>query len=172
MTESLLRTASRTRSPPPPASQARGSPPLPAWPSPREVVDDAALVAATTAIDAGEGQVLIASGDIALCRDLKGAMATARLVQVLLDAHPGARVITTGDHTYPDGAAHEFTDCYEPTWGAFNAVTAPTPGNHDYDTDGAAPYFDYFELLSTRSGGALARLLCVRHRRLARALAQ
>src|SRR5690606_24836753 len=42
--------------------------------------------------------------------------------------------------------------CYEPTWGTFNASTAPSPGNHDYETPGASGYFDYFELFDAHPG--------------------
>jgi 3',5'-cyclic AMP phosphodiesterase CpdA len=53
-------------------------------------------------------------------------------------------VLTLGDHTYPHGRAKEFTDCYGPTWGQFKDRTWPAPGNHEYYTPQAAPYFAYF----------------------------
>jgi hypothetical protein len=83
--------------------------------------------------------VLVGAGDIADCKRIAGAEATARL----LDAIPGT-VFTLGDHAYPKGTAHQFADCYDPTWGRHRARTRPTPGNHDYKTKAAAPYFAYF----------------------------
>lgn len=89
-----------------------------------------------------------AAGDIARCKHpdprWSGAAATAALVEPLLRANPTASVLTLGDHTYPVGAAAEFDNCYHPTWGRFRERTWPTPGNHEYATPGAAPYFAYF----------------------------
>lgn len=88
------------------------------------------------------------AGDIARCKHpdprWSGAAATATLVEWALRADPQASVLTLGDHTYPDGATREFADCYAPTWGRFRERTWPTPGNHEYNTPGAAPYFAYF----------------------------
>jgi hypothetical protein len=89
-----------------------------------------------------------AAGDIARCayRDAaySGAADTARTVAAGLATDPGAMVLTLGDHTYPHGKAKEFADCYGPTWGRFKDRTWPAPGNHEYYTQKAAPYFAYF----------------------------
>ena len=71
--------------------------------------------------------------------DVPGAEATARL----LDRIAGT-VFTTGDNAYPSGSDADFRSCYDPTWGRHRERTRPTPGNHDYETSGAAPYFAYF----------------------------
>ena len=47
-------------------------------------------------------------------------------------AIPGAAVFTIGDNAYPIGAASEFANCYDPTWGAFKNRTRPRLGNHDF----------------------------------------
>jgi acid phosphatase type 7 len=86
----------------------------------------------------GGGAVLVGAGDIGLCGSA-AAEATARL----LDGLAGV-VFTAGDNAYPNGTAANFRDCYEPTWGRHKARTRPTPGNHDYESAGATPYFDYF----------------------------
>jgi 3',5'-cyclic AMP phosphodiesterase CpdA len=95
-----------------------------------------------------EGVTVYAVGDIARCayRDPKYAPAagTADTVAAGLAADPQAVVLTLGDNTYPVGAMKEFTDCYEPTWGRFKDRTWPSPGNHEYYTRGAVPYFQYF----------------------------
>lgn len=82
--------------------------------------------------------VLVGAGDIADCT-LAEDEATAKL----LDAIPGT-VFTTGDNAYSSGTAAEFTDCYEPTWGRHKTRTRPVPGNHEYLTSDAAPYYSYF----------------------------
>jgi hypothetical protein len=96
----------------------------------------------------GTPATVYAAGDIADCRyrlpEASGAAATAWLVEAGLAAHPGARALTLGDHTYPVGTAAEFRDCYQPTWGRFRDRTLPTPGNHEYYTPGAPGYFTYF----------------------------
>jgi hypothetical protein len=82
--------------------------------------------------------VLIAVGDIASCSS-NGDEATA----ALLDGLPGT-IATLGDHAYRNGTPQEFADCYDPSWGRHRDRTRPAPGNHDYETSGAAGYFDYF----------------------------
>jgi hypothetical protein len=84
---------------------------------------------------------VIAAGDIAECRwgSPRGAEATARLIETL----PGT-VLALGDLTYPNGAPAEYEKCYEPTWGRFKSRTRPTPGNHEYNSLGAKPYFAYW----------------------------
>jgi len=106
------------------------------------------LALATSAVSAEPVHTIYAAGDIARCKHpdprWSGAAATAQLVEWALRADPRALVLTLGDHTYPNGTAREFADCYGPTWGRFRERTWPTPGNHEYNTPGAAPYFDYF----------------------------
>lgn len=62
----------------------------------------------------------------------------------LLDRFPNATIFTAGDNTYDSGRAIEFQNCYGPAWGRHKDRTYPSPGNHDYMTDMAAPYFEYF----------------------------
>jgi hypothetical protein len=83
--------------------------------------------------------VVVAAGDIASCRT-EADEATARLVGDIGDS----TVLTLGDEAYPDGSAEDFEECYDPTWGRFKDRTKPVPGNHEYDTPGAAGYFHYF----------------------------
>ena len=99
-----------------------------------------------------DAAVLVGSGDIADCETPAGAAATGELIGLVLQRAPDALVFTTGDHAYPDGAPEEFAACYAPRWGAFNARTRPTPGNHDYETPDAAGFFEYFDVFSTTPG--------------------
>src|SRR5687767_988386 len=86
----------------------------------------------------GEVAVLVGAGDIAVC-GAGGSMATGRL----LDGVPGT-IFIAGDIAYPDGTAEQFQNCYDPAWGRHKDRTRPTPGNHEYGSPGAAPYFAYF----------------------------
>jgi hypothetical protein len=105
----------------------------PASPSPTPAVPD---------VGTGTPQppaTLVGAGDIGQC-GAAAVEATAKLV----DSVAGI-VFTTGDNAYPNGSAANFRDCYEPHWGRHRTRTRPTPGNHEYDSAGAAPYFSYFE---------------------------
>src|SRR5881275_81406 len=87
---------------------------------------------------ADERAILVGAGDIADCRDLSGAEATAKLVEQI----PGT-VMAVGDLAYPDGSAENFK-CYDKTWGRFKDRTRPAPGNHEFHSLGGTPYFEYF----------------------------
>jgi len=82
--------------------------------------------------------VLVGAGDIADCRDLSGAEATAKL----LDKIPGT-VMAVGDLAYPDGTAANFA-CYDRTWGRVKNRTRPAVGNHEFHSADATFYFQYF----------------------------
>ncbi len=83
-------------------------------------------------------RVLVGAGDIGEC-GLAGAEATGRL----LDGIAGT-VFTAGDNAYYQGTAEQFRQCYDPFWGRHKGRTRPAPGNHDYESPNAQPYFDYF----------------------------
>jgi acid phosphatase type 7 len=95
-----------------------------------------------------QGVTVYAAGDIARCAypdpAYSGAADTAATVAAGLAQDPRAVVLALGDLTYPRGAAREFTDCYAPTWGRFKDRTWPAPGNHEYYTRGATPYFAWW----------------------------
>jgi len=92
---------------------------------------------------AGDGAaVLVGAGDIADCRDLSGAEATAKLLEKI----PGT-VMAVGDLAYPDGTAENFA-CYDKTWGRVKNRTRPAPGNHEFHSKGAAYYFQYFGVVA------------------------
>ena len=82
--------------------------------------------------------VLVGAGDIASCEG-KQSEFTARLLDVI----PGT-VFTAGDNAYSHGTAQEFIECYSATWGRHRFRTRPSPGNHEYESPQAAPYFKYF----------------------------
>src|SRR5258708_35116009 len=82
--------------------------------------------------------ILVGAGDIADCKDLSGAEATAKL----LDQLPGT-VMAVGDLAYPDGSKENFT-CYDKTWGRAKTRTRPAVGNHEFHSTGGTPYFHHF----------------------------
>jgi acid phosphatase type 7 len=82
--------------------------------------------------------VVVAAGDIASCES-EGDEATAKLL-----ARIEGTVVALGDEAYESGSAKEFRQCYDPSWGKYKSRTYPTPGNHEYDTEGAEGYFGYF----------------------------
>ncbi len=106
------------------------------------------VCAATDAPDPGQTVppppvIVVAAGDIADCGSdglqFPNAFRTADLI-----ASTDSIVLTLGDNTYPVGAPAEFADCFQSTWGRFKDRIRPSPGNHDYMTNGADAYFDYF----------------------------
>jgi hypothetical protein len=92
---------------------------------------------AAPAPGSGPGVVFVGAGDIASSGS--GDDQTA----ALLDGIPGT-VFTLGDNAYENGSASDYANDYAPTWGRHQARTRPVPGNHDYQTGGAAGYFGYF----------------------------
>lgn len=95
-------------------------------------------ISSAAAAPADQTVILVGAGDIADCKDLSGAEATAKL----LDKIPGT-VMAVGDLAYPDGSKENFA-CYDKTWGRVKSRTRPAPGNHEFHAAGATPYFDYF----------------------------
>jgi hypothetical protein len=82
--------------------------------------------------------VMVGAGDIASCGSDRDEATAALLERV------EGTVFTLGDHAYPDGTREDFERCYAPGWGRHKQRTRPTPGNHEYHSAGAEPYFDYF----------------------------
>jgi hypothetical protein len=82
--------------------------------------------------------VLVGAGDIASCGGAQDEATAA-----LLDTIDGT-IMTLGDAAYENGSLSEYTTCFGLTWGRHKARIRPTLSDHDYQTSGAAGYFDYF----------------------------
>lgn len=82
---------------------------------------------------------VVAVGDIAACSETAD-----EVVAGLVGTMSAATLLTLGDNAYPDGSTDDYASCYAPRWGAFKGRTRPVPGNHDYRTSNAAPYYAYF----------------------------
>lgn len=96
--------------------------------------------------------ILLAVGDIARCGDAARHKRDEEVAAVVRDAVKDAesrsipvRLILLGDLAYNKGKTREFDKCFDPEWGAFKSISLPVPGNHDYGTRGASPYFEYFK---------------------------
>jgi 3',5'-cyclic AMP phosphodiesterase CpdA len=100
----------------------------------------------TSPTPSGEATILVGAGDVAECGDQDDEH-TADLVAAI----PGT-VFLAGDNVYPDGSARQYRECYAPSWGQFLDRTRPAPGNHEYQTRGAAGYLDYFGSRATPDG--------------------
>jgi hypothetical protein len=92
-------------------------------------------------------------GDYGLAGDAEAAVAA------LVKGWSPDIIITTGDNNYPDGEAatiddnvgQYYADFIHPYRGAYGPGAEenrffPSPGNHDWNTPGLAPYLAYFEL--------------------------
>jgi len=95
--------------------------------------------------------VMVGVGDIASCAS-RLSMGTAGLADSVLLADSVAKVdnaaFTLGDNAYEAGTTAEFDKCFTATWGDPNKRIMkslhPAPGNHEYYTPSANPYYKYF----------------------------
>jgi hypothetical protein len=92
--------------------------------------------------------VVAAVGDI--CDSGQQCSNTAALVASL----DPVKLILAGDNAYSNGTLSEYNTYYDPHYGPFKAKTHPAAGNHEYNTSGAAGYFDYFNGVGVFDGPA------------------
>src|SRR3954447_26846880 len=97
--------------------------------------------------------VVAAAGDIACGTGSTGLCGQQSTADVVARINPSA-VRALGDEQYESGSLADFQSFYDASWGRFKSITAPAPGNHEYDTSGAAGYFDYFNGAGVTSGAA------------------
>jgi hypothetical protein len=104
---------------------------------------------ATTAVTAAPpvDPKIVAVGDIA-CQsfsqgDGEGACRSDEVAALITDLAP-TRFLALGDLQYNSGTLDEFERVWEVQFGHLNGITAPAPGNHEYQTTGAQGYFDYW----------------------------
>ncbi len=106
--------------------------------SPMQPTLTASYVTPTGLVSPNPPQIFIGAGDISSCSNT-GDEATAKL----LDANLEGTVFNIGDDAYDNGTTAEFA-CYNSTWGRHKARTRPGTGNHEYNSSGAAGYYQYF----------------------------
>lgn len=104
----------------------------------------AALVigAAVPGVASAATVTVAAAGDIA--RPNSPGTPQRQTADLITDVIDPARVLMLGDAQYQHGEYSQFQKSYDPTWGAFRSITAPVPGNHEYETSQASGYFTYF----------------------------
>lgn len=137
-------------------SEARARISPPDGPTPQDILSS------ETAPDGST--TLLAVGDIAYCNERPGfadklpitasllglpsaydpTTAVALETASLASDWPDAPIFALGDTVYSSGRPVEYSDCFEPTWGALTPRILPAPGNHEYKTPGAFGYYDYF----------------------------
>jgi acid phosphatase type 7 len=100
--------------------------------------------------------ILLAAGDIATCGKCDQeprrcyANKTAEIIRKVIedskDAQPPipVRVLALGDLAYGEGT-EEQCNCFQKRWHDLDDVLLPVPGNHEYKTENAAPYFTHFK---------------------------
>ena len=101
--------------------------------------------------------VIAAAGDIAcdpsglIDRNIGPLLGWCRMGDTarLIETHTVDAVLALGDEQYQNATTDSFAHGYALSWGKLEAITYPTPGNHEYYTPGAAGYFAYF---GTRAG--------------------
>ena len=99
----------------------------------REIPAKTVAAAGDIACDPGDSSFNGGEGTATRCRQKHTA--------ALIDTD---YVFALGDLQYENATLSKFAASYGPTWGRFKDITFPTPGNHEYDTAGAADYFTYF----------------------------
>lgn len=92
------------------------------------------------------GPTLVAVGDIACPAGIPRTTTTCRQdsTAIVARAINPTYVLTLGDEQYQNGSLAEFRGGYDLSWGAVKSKTKPLPGNHEYNTAGAAGYYTYF----------------------------
>lgn len=81
---------------------------------------------------------VLAVGDIGVC-DSRRDDGTAALAE-----RTSGTILGLGDIAYPNGAQRDFRECFGSSWGNLKSRIRPVPGNHEYQTPDASPYFSYF----------------------------
>jgi hypothetical protein len=89
--------------------------------------------------EATQPAIILAAGDIAGCPEWYKDEVTAEMLADM----PGT-ILPLGDLVYQDGTRWQFRNCYDVSWGRLLSRSRPAPGNHEYRTDEAGPYYQYF----------------------------
>jgi Calcineurin-like phosphoesterase len=105
-----------------------------------------ATSALTSVVGLPSDPVVVAVGDIACPAGGSGSCQQAATEAIAKTQNPNA-VFVLGDNQYNSGlySEYESAGAYNATWGFFNPIVHPVPGNHEYAaSSSAAGYFQYF----------------------------
>jgi len=97
--------------------------------------------------------LVTAAGDIACAPGSRDPCRHAETFAVMQSLAPDL-VLPLGDNQYEAGELAEYNAVYGLTWGLLRAQSRPVPGNHEYQSDGARGYFDYFDGPGASTGPA------------------
>lgn len=117
------------------------------WPQMRMHINAACTAKFTATVTPPIATVTVgAVGDLAQCTGTPPtAPASSRVAAVATALGVGTPLLLLGDLAYYSGSSDEFAQCFDPIWGgALKAASYPVPGNHEYATPNAAPYFAYY----------------------------
>jgi len=120
-----------------PAATSAATPTTPApTSSPTPAGGTRVVVAADIACDPDHRAYAGGAGTERECRQRATAQLAARL-------RPAA-VLLPGDLQYERGHLADFRATWARSWGRFDEISYPAPGNHEYGTGVAPGYFEYF----------------------------
>jgi Calcineurin-like phosphoesterase len=130
--QACVRVSKPQRNPPAPSAPIVPSPPPPLPPPPPPPPPS-------------PPPVVVAAGDIA-CPAAGGPSCKQSATEAVAASQQPNDVFVLGDNQYNNGTFNEYESAgaYNNTWGLFNPIVHPVPGNHEYGTSGAAGYFQYF----------------------------
>jgi hypothetical protein len=106
----------------------------------------------TETVPSGPPAVIAAVGDIACDPEtdaFNGGRGTEEhcrerhVARVIADANVDA-VLTLGDTQYEENTTEQYAKSFDKSWGHLKPLIRPAPGNHEYETENAAGYFEYF----------------------------
>jgi Calcineurin-like phosphoesterase len=114
----------------------------------RNTAGSASAVSRPTAVITHSGDpVVVGVGDIACPAGDKTDSCKQAATATLAASQNPDDVLPLGDTQYNSGLFSEYTSpgAYNSTWGVFNPIVHPVPGNHEYAmSSSAAGYFQYF----------------------------
>jgi acid phosphatase type 7 len=118
----------------------------------RRVVSAAADVRSVAWQPRPSDAYIAAAGDVAcdpVSPSFAGGLGTARSCHALYTSDLLLKmdlwsVLLLGDSQYNDAPLWKYRQSFDRSWGRLKSLIRPVPGNHEYGTDGAAGYFDYF----------------------------
>jgi len=91
--------------------------------------------------------IIAAVADVAICGQ-KGDDQTAALI-----ADWGvSEILIAGDLSNEDGTLAQYQKCYQPSWGVYQEIVHPVPGNHDYKSNPFENYYLYFGQAAGKPG--------------------
>lgn len=115
-----------------------------------------ALTAVTGVIGLDSDPVTVAVGDIACPAGDTSNDCQQQATETLAKSQNPDDVLVLGDNQYNSGLFSEYqsTGAYNATWGVFNPIVHPVPGNHEYTASSSASgYFQYFGAVANPPGG-------------------